>query len=191
MEYIQAALTQGLAPAVIVAIYLLLTKVIDNKKESKQAKINSEVMSCLANLNTFLDHITKDLIQNDKSKCQIIIRDSFKALANNIIKFTTDVIINNNLEINKLVILDNLENLVNSEYYDTHSKLCLFNSSSLQLTQSIKQEWKQELKDDVIKIVFHEDMTKEQKLYTINHKINIRVNNYIVYLTNIYLDHVK
>lgn len=191
MDYIQAALTQGITPAIIVAIYLLLTKVIDNKKETKQAKINAEVMSCLANLNIFLNHITKDIIENDKSKCQIIIRDSFKALANNIIKFATDAIINNNLEINKLVILDNLENLVNGEYYDTHSKLCLFNSSSLQLTQALKQEWKEELKEDVREVIFNEKMTKEQKIYTINNKINIKVNNYIVYLTNIYLEHSK
>lgn len=186
MEYLQEALTQGIAPAIIVGIYLLLTKIIDNKKESSQAKVNAQVMDCLNNLNSFLNHITKDIIENDKSKCQMMIHDSFKAFANSIIKFSTDVVINNNLEINKLVILDNLEHLVNSEYYDIHSKLCLFNSSSLQITSFMKVDWKEEIKSDVIEVVFHEQMSKEQKIYTINNKINIKVNNYIVYLTNIY-----
>ena len=33
MDILQEALTQGIAPAIIIAIYLVIVKIIDNKKE--------------------------------------------------------------------------------------------------------------------------------------------------------------
>ena len=36
MELINDALKQGIAPAAVVAIYLIITKIIDSKKENNQ-----------------------------------------------------------------------------------------------------------------------------------------------------------
>ena len=40
MNVLGDALKQGIAPAVVVAIYLIITKIIDSRKENAQAKLS-------------------------------------------------------------------------------------------------------------------------------------------------------
>ena len=41
MDILNNAIQQGIAPAIVVAIYLIITKFIDSRKENAQIKINS------------------------------------------------------------------------------------------------------------------------------------------------------
>ena len=114
---------------------------------------------------------------------------SFKASANTIIKFATATIINNNIEVNKENILDNIKRIINSEYYNLYTVLFTYNTDKNKITDYFKEEWKDELQKDLINIIYNNQLTKEQKLYTINNKVNIRVEDYYVYVTNKYIEH--
>ena len=114
---------------------------------------------------------------------------SFKASANTIIKFATTTIINNNIEVNKENILDNIKRIINSEYYNLYTVLFTYNTDKNKITDYFKEEWKDELQKDLINIIYNHQLSKEQKLYTINYKVNIRIEDYYVYVTNKYIEH--
>ena len=43
----------------------------------------------------------------------------------------------------------------------------------------IKPEWKTEVNEDIVEIIYNNKFSKEEKLYNINNKINIKVDGYI------------
>ena len=43
----------------------------------------------------------------------------------------------------------------------------------------IKPEWKIEISEDVVEIIYNDEFSKEEKLYNINNKINIKIDGYI------------
>ena len=75
MDILQEALTQGITPAIIIAIYLIIVKIIDNKKESNQAKINSKLADSISKIGDFIDSITKNIVDKDREKCKTAIND--------------------------------------------------------------------------------------------------------------------
>ena len=108
MDILQEALTQGITPAIIIAIYLVIVKIIDNKKESNQAKINSKLVDSISKIGDFIDSITKNIVDKDREKCKTAINDSFKSSAYSLIKFVTNTIINNHIATNKETIIINI-----------------------------------------------------------------------------------
>lgn len=47
------------------------------------------------------------------------------------------------------------------------------------LCNYIKPEWKTEVNEDIVEIIYNNKFSKEEKLYNINNKINIKVDGYI------------
>ena len=43
----------------------------------------------------------------------------------------------------------------------------------------IKSEWKTEVNEDIVEIIYNNKFSKEEKLYNINNKINIKIDGYI------------
>ena len=100
MDILQEALTQGIALAIIIAVYLIIIKNIDQKKESNQAKINSKLVDSISKIGDFIDSITKNIVDKDKEKCKNAINNSLKSSAYSLIKFVTNTLINNHIDIN-------------------------------------------------------------------------------------------
>ena len=42
----------------------------------------------------------------------------------------------------------------------------------------IKSEWKTEVNEDIVEIIYNNKFSKEEKLYNINNKINIKIDGY-------------
>lgn len=198
MDLMHNAIEQGIWSAIVVGIYLVIAKIIDAYKEIKkhnkeeeikkhQIVINQKLVNSVATISDFITLTTKNIINKDKEKCVNAIKHLFKSLANSIIKFSTDTIIANNIQINKVNILSNIEDIVNAEYYRLHSALILYHTDTNPITDYIKVDWKKEIKDILVNIIYDENLNKEQKLYNINNKINIKMNDYSIYVTNKYL----
>lgn len=47
MELFETALTQGIAPAIVVALYLIVVKIIDTKKEKIKLKLIQKLLILL------------------------------------------------------------------------------------------------------------------------------------------------
>ena len=168
------SLRLGITPGIIVLIYLIIIKIIDTKKESNAVKINKEVTECFRKLNSFLDYITKDILNDAEEKRDYAIKNSFKAFANSIIRHATSVIIANNICNNKENIIENIRYIVDSNYYRLYDLMFLY-----KLCGYIKPEWKTEVNEDIVEIIYNNKFSKEEKLYNINNKINIKVDGYI------------
>lgn len=84
MEDLFQSFQYGIVPTFVVLIYLIVVRVLDNKKErelnKKTVKINAEILDAFNNLNAYLKHITADIIEKEDDKCNAAIRSSFKAI---------------------------------------------------------------------------------------------------------------
>lgn len=178
MDLLLESLKLGIIPSLVVAIYLLLNKIIENKKESKQLKLSQDIINGFSKLNNFLTYMTEDLIAKEADRRDLAIKNSFDRFENEIIKFGIYTIINNNIKINKENILDNTKHMVLSEYYALQSALSLYSPDKINLSEYINKSWQDELYEDITTIIFKEGFTKEQKIYNLYNKINLRINEY-------------
>ena len=177
MNELSESLKEGILPGIIVAVYLIIIKIIDTRKEIKHGKLNSKITDCIINLNNFLDHITKNIINDAEEKRDYAIKTSFKAFANSLIKYSTSIIITNHIEYNKTNIIDNINNIVNSYYEKLYNNLFLY-----KLANYLNPKWKEDIKNDIISIIYNSKFSKEEKLYNINNKVNIKIGGYISYI---------
>jgi len=193
MEILLDALQQGIAPAIIVLIYLLVIRYLEHKKEVKKQeleaeekkktiRINSDLLDCFNNLNTYLKQITAGIIDKEDDKCDAAIRSSFKAMGQVLAKFAVFTIISNNVKLNKENIIDNINTTVYSEFASVYNELILYSYNNTKLIDAIKDSWKEELISDLKNIIFDDDLDKENKIYTVHNKLNLRINNYISFV---------
>lgn len=189
MDLLGESLRLGITPAIIVALYLIVTKIIDHKKEAKTVTLNREIVDCFAKLNNFLDYVTKDIINKEADKCDIAIKNAFKASANTIIKNATYTIISNNIEANRIFIIDNIHHLINSEYSTLYNNLILYNSKDNKVTDYLNPAWKEEMIKLLTDIIYTPKATKEEKLYNLNNRCNVRINDYSIEVLNKYIEH--
>ena len=126
MDLLSEALQQGIAPAIVVAIYLIITKIIDTRKENTQLKLNSELTKSVNKISSFVNTLTKDIIDKDKDKCKVAIEDSMYSSGMRLCNFVSSTVINNNIDTNKDNVLANIHNIVNAEFYNVFSTLSLY-----------------------------------------------------------------
>ena len=178
MDILLQSLKLGIAPSLVVAIYLLINKILEDRKESKQAKLSSQVIESFAKLNNFLDYFTKNIINKEIDKCEVGIRHSFDKLKSTLLEESIIVIINNNIVANKKNIITNVQHLVNGEYYVLKNNLKLYTTHYVNVSEFVSEDWKKELYDDIVDIIFNMEFTKDQKIYSLQAKLDSTINEY-------------
>lgn len=184
MNDIFVALQQGIAPAIVVVIYLIIIRIIDSKRESKQATLNKDLVNSITTISDFLNKITDNILTKDKDKCKVAIQDAFNSSAARINKFVIQTIVNNNIQSNKEIINANIHNLVKSEYYTIYSSLSLYSVGDDKLSEHIKTAWLEEMEKDIKSGIFNNKLDKEHKILSFVNKIDIRFKSYITYVIN-------
>ena len=191
MDILFESLKLGVAPSIVVLIYLVINKIFDTKKESKQAKLNNNIIDSFNKLNAFLDYITKDIINKDADKRNVGIKNAFERFENNVTKFAISTIIHNNIEINKDAIIDNTKHIISSEFYSLYNTLALYSTSKFSIIEHVEPKWKEDLTNDIIDIIFKNKFTKEQKIYNICNKLEIKLNEYKTKLLTQHIDEMN
>ena len=188
MEELFRSFQYGIVPTFVVLIYLIVVRILDTKKEREESKrtikVNAEILDAFNNLNLYLKRITSDIIDKENDKCNAAIRSSFKAMGQSLSKFAVFTIISNNVKNNRDNIIDNINNTVFSEFATIYNELSLYKGTETDIITSIKDEWKDELINDLKNIIFDTNLDKESKIYTIHNKLNLRINNYISFVQN-------
>lgn len=184
MELIKEALAQGITPAIIVAIYLIITKIIDNKKENIQLKLSAELTKSINSISAFLTDITKNIIDKDKDKCKAAIEDTMFASAMKLINFVSTTIINNHIEANKDTVLINIHNIVNTEFYSVYATLSLYKINGIKVSDLLDKEWMSVVEKDMIDVIYNTKLGKEDKILSFSNKLNLKFQSYITYITN-------
>lgn len=173
MELIQNAFEQGLVPGIVIVIYLIINKIIDNNKRNP-----------LDDIAKLLNIVTKDIIEKDREKSKSVVSIAINNAASECTKFVASTIITNNVDSNRDQIEYNARYLVNSVYYDTYSKLNMYRGDEDYLSHYMKEEWKEDIYDDIINIVYNKNLNSNQRIIAFNKRIDIRVNDYTAYIIN-------
>lgn len=199
MEYILESFQYGIVPTLIVLTYLLVTRYFDNKKELRRldkekeeakrtVKINAEILDAFNELNTYLKHITKDIVKAENDKCIAAIKSSFRSMNFGLTRFATFTIINNNIDVNSNTIKDNINTTVEAEYLNVYNELVLYRDDDKLVADYMKVEWKDKLIKDMTEIIFNKELTKEQRIYNVHNKLGIDITKYLNYVNNKYIE---
>lgn len=184
MELIQNALAQGIAPAIVVVIYLIIVKILDIRKERAQTKLNVEFTKSINTISNFLEKITHTIVDKDKEKCRIAIKDAFNSSAMKLTTFVSQTIVNNNIDVNKEAILGNIKNLVSGEFYNIYFTLSLYQYDGIKASDNLDRKWIKEVEEDMISCIFNTNLSKEARITSFYNKINIHVQSYVTYVIN-------
>ena len=188
------SLQYGIPSAIIVLLYLIITKVADiiteRNKEKKRIEVNSEIIDCFNSLNSFLKNITKDIVEKNNDKCSSAIRTSFKSMSYALIRFATFTIINNNVHDNRKNIEDNITTIVDQEYSNVYNALILYYSDNNHIVDYMDENWKKELAMDLRTIIFDTTIDVKTKIYTIHNKLDIRIGKYYTLINNKFFENV-
>ena len=184
MDILNSAIQQGIAPAIVVAIYLIITKFIDSRKENAQIKINSELTKSINTISNFIINITKNIIEKDKEKCKNAINDSMCAFGMRLINFVSTTIVNNHIDTNRANIIANIHNIVNGEYYTMYSALSVYVINDVRVSDVLEKEWMASIEQDMIDIIYGVNISKEDRILSFNNKINLKLQSYITYVIN-------
>lgn len=184
MDVLGDALKQGIAPAIVVAIYLIIIKIIDNKKENVQIKISAELTQSINNISTFLTDITKNIVDKDKDKCKIAIEDAMFSSGMRIINFVSTTIVNNQVDLNRENVIANIHHLVNSEYYSVFSTLSLYKVNGVKASNYLNKDWMAVIEKDMTDSIFNSSLNKEARIISFSNKISIKFQSYITYIIN-------
>ena len=153
MELLIEALKDGLAPAIVVAIYLIITKIIDTKREDIQTKVSNELAQSINLISNYIVNISQNIIDKDKSKCKIAIEDSMYASGMKLINFVSTTLVSNHIIENKDNILANIHNLVSAEYYDIYSTLSLYVIDGVKVSEYLNKTWIDAIEEDIKNII--------------------------------------
>lgn len=184
MDILNNAIQQGIAPAIVVAIYLIITKFIDSRKENAQIKINSELTKSINTISNFIITITKNIIEKDKEKCKNAINDSMCAFGMRLMNFVSATIVNNHIDTNRANIIANIHNIVNGEYYTMYSALSVYIINDIRVSDVLEKEWMASIEQDMIDIIYGVNLSKEDRILSFNNKINLKLQSYITYVIN-------
>jgi len=184
MELIEEALAQGITPAIVVAIYLIITKIIDNRKENVQLKLNAELTKSINSISSFLTDITKNIIDKDKDKCKAAIEDTMFSSGMRLINFVSTTIINNHVESNKDTVIGNVHNIVNAEFYSVYATLSLYKINGVKASDALNKDWMEIIEKDILDVIYNSKLEKEDKILSFTNKINLKFQSYVTHMTN-------
>lgn len=185
MESLMDALGQGIVPAVVVAIYLIITKIIDNRKENVQLRLSAELTKSINNISSFLSDITKNIVAKDKEKCKDAIENAMFASAMKLINFVSNTVINNHVKTNRENIIANIHNIVNAEFYSIYATLSLYKINDAKASDALNKEWMEIIEKDIFDIIYNSSLSKEDKILSFSNKINIKFQSYVTHMTNV------
>lgn len=185
------ALQYGLPSALVVLTYLIVNRILESKERTKKIEVSNELVQCFNELNACLKHITRDIVDADNDKCLSAIRMSFSAMSWDLSEFANFTITRNNVVANKESIEENIDTVVDSVYAKSYNDLSLYTNGKESIAEFLKPEWKTELKNDLISIIFDDKKNKEDRIYEATRRVSIRTKQYYNFINNKFLDYAK
>jgi len=191
MPELISALQYGLPSALVVLTYLIITKIIDSRDKAKKIEVSNELVQCFNELNTYLRHITKDIVETDDDKCLSAIRMSFSSMSWDLSEFANFTITKNNVQANQARIKENINTVVEAAYTKSYNDLSLYTDGKHTIAEFLNPDWKTELKEDLTSIIFDSTKNKEDRIYEATRRVSIRTKQYYTFINNKFIDYAK
>lgn len=154
-----------------------------NKPLIEMATAIKENTANIVKLNAVLDTIFKDAERKNAHKCRNAIELGFNNFRANICQETESIIIHNNIEQNKQIILDNINKLVSTEYYKLYAILSDYEINDTNVARKLKEEWIAEVSKAVTDIVYN-GQNPISRIIQVNNRLLVYVGQYSTYINN-------
>lgn len=171
-------------------IYTIVIRIFDYFKSKdkdkpllEMSKAIQEVSNNVIKLNTVLDKMIQDNSKKDFTKCKNTIELSFIGFDNNVFKFCREIILHNNIETNRDLIVSNISQKVNTEYYKIYSVLSIFEIKEIVVSTHLHSEWIDDITKDLINIIYN-GQDKEARVNQISSKLKLTMNAYSTQVYN-------
>lgn len=181
--------------SVVFISYTVIIKLIDyfRHKDDKKSLVEmglavKVVSNNVAKLNAILDNLFQDITKKNLEKGKIIIELAFFNFQYKIVNLCRNIIINNDIDINKEFIIANITKTVNTEFYRAYHTLSLYEVGNTLLSEFLKDSWKDDCIKDVLAIIYNGQEDK-LRISQINSNLSIKVDNWIVYINNKYTEY--
>lgn len=184
-SYISAAICSA-----VFVCYTLIIKLVEYFKAKQKNKPLLEMAAALrentaniVKLNSVLDKTLKDAERKELRQCESAITMGFAALAFKLMQSVSNIIVHNNIEDNRELIVDNIHKLVNSEYYKLYSALSAFEIKEVNVATKLNEEWIKEIADNVINIIYN-NQDAITRITQVSNRISLFATEYSTLITN-------
>ena len=176
-------------------IYTLINKVIElykakdrNKPMLEMASAIKQVSENVVKLNQVLDKTFQDAEIKEAHRISNIITASFNSFKSEIITRTIDIIVHNNIEVNKDSVKQSIYRIVSTEYYKVYSIFSAYEHDKINIATKLKEEWIDDITEEVLQIIYNgQDATN--RIRQINNKLSIDIEEYSIYINNKVFNH--
>lgn len=174
----------------IFIVYTLIIKVIDvfkaksrNRPILEMAVAVKEVSSNVVKLNSILDKTFKDVEQKEHLRTKDAIRLAFNSFKYKVGEDCIDTIINNHIDDNKELIIENVNKLVNTEYYKVYSVLSNYEIDNINVASQLDKRWIDEIVNTILTVMYNK-RSETSRIMQLQHRLSIEIGNYETYIDN-------
>lgn len=186
----QSSYVTAIISSVIFIIYTLIVRIFDVVKSKNKDKPLLEMASAIkentqniVKLNEVLDETFKNAEKKKLRQCEKAIECAFKSFGFKLVQETTAIIAHNNINVNRQLIVDNINKLVSTEYYNLYSTLSIYEIKGLTISSKLKEEWIKEVSNTIINIIYdNQDSIARVTLMT--NRLSIYMNEYTTYVVS-------
>lgn len=171
-------------------VYTLIVQLVSYFKSKNKTKPLLEMAESLKEntnniikLNNVLDKTLRDAERKNNRQCENAIKLGFDTFASKISQACVSIIVHNNIEENKELIVGNLNKLISTEYYKLYSSLSTYEVNEIVVNTKLKEDWIKEVTDAVLHIIYDgQDIGK--RITHINSRLNVLISSYSTFVNN-------
>ena len=171
-------------------IYTIIIKVVDivkvknkNKPLLEMATAIKEISQNVIKLNTVLDKTIKESEIKEVNRITQVIKVSFDSFKSAVLDECIDIIIHNNIDLNKDSIKENLYKCVSTEYYKVYAIFSNYEHKDLSISSVIKDIWITDTTTECLNIIYNKQNTLN-RIRQLNNKLSIISEEYSIYIKN-------
>ena len=176
-------------------IYTLINKVIElykakdrNKPMLDMASAIKQVSENVVKLNQVLDKTFQDAEIKEANRITNIIVASFNSFKSEIITKAIDIIVHNNIEVNKDSVKQFIYRIVSTEYYKVYSIFSAYEHDKINIATKLKEEWIDAVTEEVLQIIYN-GQNSTDRIRQINNKLSIYIEEFSIYVNNKVFNH--
>ena len=176
-------------------IYTLINKIIElykakdrNKPMLDMASAIKQVSENVVKLNQVLDKTFQDAEIKEANRITNIIVASFNSFKSEIITRVIDIIVHNNIEVNKDSVKQSIYRIVSTEYYKVYSIFSAYEHDKINIATKLKEEWIDAVTEEVLQIIYN-GQNSTDRIRQINNKLSIDIEEFSIYVNNKVFNH--
>lgn len=187
--------TTVLISSSVFILYTLIIKLVDfykskdkNKPLLQMASAIKEISENVVKLNTVLDKQIQNAEIKELTKVRQVISLAFDSFRANISKTCNEIIIHNNIDVNRDLIRENIYKTISTEYYKLYNVFSAYEVDGVNIATKIKDEWIDDTTKECLEVIY-DGQCKDVRIGQILNKLTIIANEYSIYVNNKIFNH--